>query len=114
MKCLSFLQQLTDKIFGGDAITRGEADYIASLKTHEELVHLMSAATVLRNFFKGGYIDLCGVVNAKSGRCTEDCIFCAQSSHYKTSVKTYALLSKEDMVRCAVEASQNGARRLPI
>jgi biotin synthase len=113
-KHYSFLQQLTDGIIGGDTITSEEAQHMISLKTQEEIVLLMAHATVLRNRFKGRYIDLCGVVNAKSGRCAEDCIFCAQSAHHKTDVKTYPLLDVDELVRSADEAYKSGVHRFGL
>ena len=110
----SFLQQLTDGIIGGDSITREEAKHIISLTTQEEIIMLMAYATVLRNHFKGRHIDLCGVVNAKSGRCAEDCIFCAQSAHHKAAVKTYPLLDVDELVRSADEAYKSGAHRFGL
>ena len=59
-------------------------------------------------------IELCSILNAKSGYCTEDCKFCAQSSHHKTNVSTYSLLHKEDMIKAARAAKNNGARRFGI
>ena len=113
-KNYAFLQQLTDSIISGDSITADEAQHIISLKTQEEIVMLMAHATVLRNLFKGLKIDLCSVVNAKSGRCTEDCIFCAQSAHHKTDVKTYPLLDAGELVRSAHEAHRSGANRFGL
>jgi biotin synthase len=113
-KNYSFLQQLTDGIIGGVSITMEEAKHLISFKTHEEIIMLMAHATVLRNLFKGRHIDLCGVVNAKSGRCAEDCIFCAQSAHHKADVKTYPLLDVDELVRSADEAYRSGAHRFGL
>jgi len=113
-KNYAFLQQLTDGIIRGDSITADEAQQIISLKTQEEIVMLMAHATVLRNLFKGLKIDLCSVVNAKSGRCTEDCIFCAQSAHHKTDVTTYPLLDAGELVKSAHQAHQSGANRFGL
>jgi biotin synthase len=49
------------------------------------------------------------LVNAKSGRCPEDCSFCAQSSFYDTGIKKYPLLSKEELVKKAARAKEAGA-----
>ena len=44
-------------------------------------------------------MDLCSIINAKSGRCSEDCIFCSQSIYSKSNIKIYGLKSKEEIVR---------------
>lgn len=113
-KNYAFLQQLTDGVINGYTITADEASHIISLKTTEEIILLMAHATLLRNLFKGRHIDLCGVVNAKSGRCSEDCIFCAQSAHHKADVKTYPLLNVDELVRSANEAYRSGANRFGL
>jgi biotin synthase len=59
-------------------------------------------------------IDLCSIVNAKCGRCSEDCAFCAQSSWYNTSIKTYPLLSKEEILRSSQDAASFGVKRFGI
>ena len=53
---------------------------------------VMAAASEIREHFKGRGIILCGITNAKSGRCSEDCKFCAQSSHYPTDAPSYPCL----------------------
>jgi len=76
--------------------------------------HLFSAASALRERFKGKTIGLCGIVNAKSGRCSEDCKFCAQSSHYETQAPVYPLLSSSRIVREAEALADNGVKRFGI
>ena len=88
---VTFLGELTGHIINGGAITHGQAQRILALHAHEELLQLLSHATRLRKYFKGETVGLCAVVNARSGRCSEDCIFCAQSKHHKTDVRIYPL-----------------------
>jgi biotin synthase len=110
----SFLNELSSKVLRGDAITWGEAQGILSLSAQEEVIMLLAHATQIRNHFKGTAIDLCAIVNAKSGRCSEDCVFCAQSVSYKTDIKTYPLLETNDIIEAATIAKGNGARRFSI
>ncbi len=109
-----FLRVLTDRIISGGVITREDAERIAGLRAHEEVVTLLSHATMLRNCFKGGEVELCAIVNAKSGRCTEDCIFCAQSARYPTEVQSYPLLEAAAVIDRARDAERSGAVRLGI
>ncbi|HIQ32291.1 MAG TPA: biotin synthase BioB [Methanothermococcus okinawensis] len=46
-------------------------------------------------------IDLCSIVNARSGRCPENCIFCSQSIYHNTGIATYGLKPKEEILRYA-------------
>lgn len=75
---------------------------------------LMAAASDIRGHFKGNTVNLCGIVNAKSGRCRENCKFCAQSSHWNTDVQSYPLIPAEEMIKRAVEAGKDGAHMFGI
>ena len=110
----AFLAALTDRIICGGMITREEAEGITRLHTHEEIVLLICHATILRNHWKGDCIELCSIVNAKSGRCTEDCLFCAQSGHYRTEINTYPLLDSAAVLERARHAERSGAIRFGI
>ena len=75
---------------------------------------LMAAASEIREFFKGKRINLCGIINAKSGRCPEDCKFCAQSVHYETDAPVYDLVSTEEIVDRARQMKHEGAHMFGI
>ncbi len=62
----------------------------------------------------GEDIELCSLINAKSGRCSENCRYCAQSSYYKTNAIIHPLVSVEKVVEAAKEAKKNGATRFAI
>ena len=44
-------------------------------------------------------MDLCSIINAKSGRCSEDCIFCSQSTYSKSNIKIYGLGTEYTILR---------------
>ncbi len=93
--------------------TVGEALELYELPP-EDFLDLLSAAHQVRLKYKGRKVNLCSIVNAKSGRCSEDCKFCAQSSHYPTDISTYPLLPEETIVAAAQKAHQDGAREFGI
>lgn len=64
---------------------------------------LIWAADRVRRHFKGNEIFTCSIINAKSGKCSQDCAFCAQSGHHDTGVETYPLLSEKELVTRALE-----------
>ncbi|HQI23334.1 MAG TPA: biotin synthase BioB [Smithella sp.] len=70
---------------------------------------VLAAASEIREHFKGKKIIFCGITNAKSGRCPEDCMFCAQSSHYKTTAHSYPLKKSAQIIADAEKAVRNGA-----
>jgi biotin synthase len=79
-----------------------------------EIYELLNIANKLRIENRGSKVDLCSIVNAKSGACPEDCSFCAQSAHSRTDAEVYPLLEKEDILKVAVSAQKNKARRFCI
>ena len=77
----------------------------------EDIVY--QAAKVKRQYI-GDRFETCSIINAKSGSCSEDCKFCAQSAHHKTDVDIYPLLDKEKIFEDAKIANENGAGRFGI
>ena len=59
-------------------------------------------------------VELCSLVNAKSGKCSQNCKYCAQSAHYSTDIENYPLISKQDVLKAAKEAKENGAIRFAV
>ncbi len=80
----------------------------------KNLFALMSAASEIREHYKGKTISLCAIINAKSGRCAEDCAFCAQSAHHHTDAPVYPLVSADEMIENARKARQDGAHMFGI
>lgn len=72
---------------------------------------LFLAQSVHRQHQPLNKVQLCTLSNIKSGNCSEDCKYCPQSSRYKTNIEKYNLLSKEEVLRQAVLAKENGATR---
>lgn len=112
----SYILNLKEKIFNDYQITYEEAMTLAniSIEDEETLQVLFDSANELREHFCGNYFDLCTIMNAKSGQCSEDCKYCAQSSHFKTGVEVFGLISKE---KALAEASRNeteGAHRFSL
>jgi biotin synthase len=75
---------------------------------------VMAAAAEIRRHFKGAAISLCGIINAKSGKCPENCKFCAQSAHYATDVESYPLKKASEIIKEAEAAGRAGAEMFGI
>jgi len=78
------------------------------------LDELLDAAWEVRQQRFGRGVDLCAIVNAKSGLCPQDCAFCAQSVNYSTAAKLYPLLDVAQVLQAATAAKRNGAKRFAV
>ncbi len=105
---MSFTEEMKDKILRGKWIGREEALRLAE----EPLEELRQAADEIRRKVCGNGFDLCTIVNAKCGRCSEDCRYCAQSAHYRTACEeSYPLLSTQELLEDARRNAQQGVLR---
>ena len=59
-------------------------------------------------------IEFCSIVNARNGKCSQNCKYCAQSSHYRTDIESYPLIPVEDVIKAAEESRDNKADRFAI
>ena len=78
------------------------------------LAELMRQALATKLARRGTSFSLCSIINAKSGRCSEDCHFCAQSAHYQTEAPVYPLLDTAQILAAAHEAKKIGASRFSL
>lgn len=107
------IEELKTRAIEKQDIGAGEAYELARMGRGHPFV-LMAAADQIRETFKGKKISLCGIVNAKSGLCTEDCSFCPQSAHYATTAPEYPLMKKENIIEAARQARMAGAHMFAI
>ena len=104
------IKRIGEKVLGGEGLSLQEVLPLVQI-AGPDLMDLAAAANRVREVFCGNRIDLCYLLNAKSGRCSEDCRFCSQSAHYQTDSPNYPLLSLEEIVKAAKEAEKTGTHR---
>ena len=104
----STLEKMLDTVIGGTGISCEQALVLARLH-HSSLPALFAAASRVRERHFGNRVSLCGIINAKSGLCPEDCAFCAQSSHHRTGVACYPLLDQDTLLAGARSVAEHGA-----
>ena len=109
----SFIKHLEMKILDGKNITFKETMKLANM-SDLYIIDLCESAGKIQEFFCGREIDLCTIMNAKSGECSEDCKFCAQSSHYKTDIEKFELVEKEEVIKLAKENEVEGVNRFSL
>ena len=94
-----------------ESVEKEEALALLRPERREELrtrAHEVTERCVEKRF------DFCSIINARSGRCSEDCKWCAQSGHWHTGCESYGWVGTAACVRAAKEAEANGADRLGI
>lgn len=102
-----------NRILEGGEITLEEAEDILNTPDEDTFI-LLAMADKIRQKFCGDEVDLCAIVNGRSGRCPENCNFCAQSAHYNTGVAEYPLMDADALVNAAKKAKEAGAIRFSI
>lgn len=105
---IKFINELMNKVISGYEINKSEAESIFKIK-NDEVPFLIGCASVIRNHFLGNRVNLCAILNAKSGNCVNDCAFCAQSGHNHASVNIYPMVSTEEIIAAATQARQINA-----
>ncbi len=107
------IMSLGESILQGHQIQYEEALHLTTV-IDEDIPLLSAFANKIRIQFAGKSVDMCGIVNARSGMCSEDCKFCAQSVYHDTEAPIYKLLSLEQIIAAAQKAEEEGAKRISI
>ena len=109
MSLNSIAQKALDGILPSDA----EIMFLIE-QAPERLPEILGHAHTLRTAHLGNEVGLCAIVNAKSGTCSEDCAFCAQSGHHAAHSPEYPLLSPDEIADAGARAKTAGATRFGI
>jgi len=104
------LKTLTEDVLGGRQLTREEALFLYG----QPLPALCESADRIRRHFCADRFDICTIINGKSGHCSENCRFCAQSAHNHTGAAQYPLLSAEEIAAQAKADCKQGVLRFSI
>lgn len=104
------LHKMTNKIKSGYLINRKEAIKLLDY----DFESLGKFANEIREYFLQNEFDICSIVNGKSGKCSEDCKFCAQSSYHTTDIAVYPLKDTDYFVEDAKYHKDRGIKRYSI
>ncbi len=88
------------------------AEYLDLYEDSLENLISISEEITSKNF--GNKVEFCSLISARTGKCSQNCKYCAQSSHYRTEIETHPLVSLEDVKKTAQEARNSGASRFAI
>lgn len=103
-------EELKGKVLRGGRITKEEALALYG----EPLDEVCDAADEIREYYCKNEFDICTIINGKSGRCSENCKYCAQSAYYHTETDEYPILSTDEIVRQAKYNADRGVLRYSI
>lgn len=110
----NFIINLENKVLRGEDITYDEALILSKIENNDELNQLWDSANRIREKLSGDVVDLCSIMNAKCGKCSEDCKFCAQSAHYNTKILEHGLVSTKEALNLALENQSKGINRFSL
>lgn len=106
------LSEICERIIGGGpAATPDEAVMLDKECSTESLCE---AADRVREKCCGGHLDTCSIINARSGRCSEDCKWCSQSRFYATGVNEYDIVDSEEAISLAADNERRGVRHFSL
>ncbi|HWR38441.1 MAG TPA: biotin synthase BioB [Patescibacteria group bacterium] len=107
---MNLTEQLKSAVIEGYTLNRNDA-----LALHRApLEELCAAADEIRMHFCSNAFDLCTIINGKSGRCSENCKYCAQSASYQTKIEEYPLLDSVEIQQEAHSNENQGVLRFSI
>ena len=86
--------------------------------TKEELLELyntdLDELLKISSEYVSDKIEFCSIVNARNGKCSQNCKYCAQSSHYRTNIETYPLISENEVIKATLDAKSHHADRFSV
>lgn len=108
---MSFISDLANSVIKTEDITKEDA---LKLACNSDLEELLENADKIRKHFCKNNFNLCSIINAKSGKCSENCKYCAQSAHFKTNSPNYSLLSDDIIFKEALKFEEKGVHRFSL
>ena len=102
---------IAEKIIGGERL---KPDDDLKFLLSAPLEDLQAGARLIQKNFYGNHIDFCTIINGKSGRCSENCKYCAQAARHRTGVDEYNFLPTEKILAVALADEAAGVNRFSI
>lgn len=113
-KDTAIVDRLLKKVLDGIELCETELYTLADIDSKEGKHAILEGAARITQQFVPGKFDTCSIVNARSGKCSEDCKWCAQSGHYSTGCDTYDLVDREEAMHIARYNAERGVGRYSL
>lgn len=104
------IKRAEEKVMDGVDLSKGELMELVD----EDLDALTAAADEIREEMCGNKFELCTIINGRSGRCSENCKYCAQSVNYNTDIEEYGLMEAGTIIKSALTNERAGVHRFSI
>lgn len=108
---MSYISELRDRVLAGGEVSFEEALKLAEEENREELYEAAEAIT--KHFGKPEF-NPCSIINARAGKCSENCKWCAQSGHYHTDSDVHGIISAEETLQQALHDEKKGVKRFSL
>lgn len=105
------MKSLADEIIDGRRLNRKDD---LTVLLYADLEELCQGADKIRRALCGDRADLCSIINGRSGRCSENCRFCAQSAHHHTDCSVYGFLDKQELLDSCGQMHLRGVDRFSV
>lgn len=102
------IDEITARILNGGQMTGEEGRWMIRLHS-DFLPWLMAGADRIRKAYRGNEIEVCAIANVRSGNCSENCNFCAQSAHHDSPAPRYNYIPEQQLLEQARQAREWGA-----
>lgn len=107
------IYEIVQKVINGEKLSRDEAISLTEIDDGY-IPELLSMSNRVARHYRGHRLELCSIMNARSGKCSEDCKFCAQSGAYDTGAKIYSMAGTEEILKQAAVMEKAGAKRFSL
>ena len=113
-KDIELVEDSLGRVLNGEILDEDTLYALSEISSAEGIDALLAGAEQLTNKFCDKKFDSCSIVNARSGRCSENCKWCAQSAHFKTGCNTYDLVDAHEARRVARYNAERGVGRFSL
>lgn len=111
---IRFVEDCAARILGGGSLDENTLYELAGVESPEAIAVLEERAAEITRRFCSRKFDTCSIVNARSGRCSENCKWCAQSAHFDTGCATYAIVDRDEALHVARYNAERGVGRFSM